>query len=813
MEKDSIDNTRLSSETVGGSVDITFYPPKEKSKGVRKKIEAWPKLFMSFENAKPPSSQDKNDLPGFSPATFTNDVRKNENVESLFALVWDFDKGTTTIEEALAFYQGHLACAYTSWSHVPEKPRFRLVVVFSRGVSAKEYSKIWSAEADRIESAGHEIDKSCKDASRLWFLPCRRDEHYTTVIQEGQPLDVEGILIESGCYDVPETPTPTDEPSGKDENDKEVEKTPPQSEPEDGESDKAREQFVKKIKALSRLENIIKPAGGWEKKTEDRWRCSSPLRAGDTNPSFYIKLSEQVWYDFGLGAGGDVLTYYQKLWGCSYRVALNRRAQQLGIERFSCSDLGNAERLAFRFGKRIHYVPAWKKWLIWTGKRWREDDKQVIERLAQEAVRGIDKEADNESDPDRKKALRKHAVKSEANGRKVALIEQAKSLPGIPITPEDLDRDLWLFNAGNGTVDLRTGELRPHRREDLLTKISDTAYQPDAVCPTYERFLAEVLPDPEIRELVWMLDASSLSGEVRDHWLAYHYGGGRNGKTTHEEIILHVFGDYGRKIPSELLVAKRGESHPTEKTTLYGIRYAAASETEENRLMNVAFMKQATGGDRISARRMREDYWEFAPTHHLHINGNHKLIIRETKDAIWDRLLLIPWTVRIEPDRQDKRLGKKLKAEAPGILARLVQRCLVWQRDGLRIPDAVRLATQEYRDDMDVLGDFIATCCIVGEAETAVTKDTRDLYSAKALYQAYKWWAEDNGEMIVSQTAFGTQLRERGFDKKRNSKGRTIWTGIRVRTPEESSDVTWRDYREPGPGMMIDEEAMNDLAI
>lgn len=443
-------------------------------------------------------------------------------------------------------------------------------------------------------------------------------------------------------------------------------------------------------------------------------------------------------------------------------------------KRFPCTDLGNAERLVHRHGEDLRYVAPWEKWIVWTGARWQIANKKQVERLAQTTVRSIYKEAADEADPDRRRVLAEHGKRSESNARKVAMIEQAKSLPGIPIVPDDLDNKPWLLNVQNGTIDLTTGELRDHRRDDMLTKMSGTSYDPSATCPLYDGFLARVLPDEHVREHVNRLDGYALTGVVREHVLPIHYGAGRNGKGVHANILLHIMGDYARQIPTEVLLTKRSDSHPTEKATLFGIRLGIAAETDENRAMNVAFVKQATGGDRISARRMREDFWDFDPTHKLQLSTNHRLVIRETKDAVWERVLLIPWTVKVPEAERDTKLTEKLKAEAPGILAKLVRACLAWQKDGLAIPAAVRVATENYRSEMDVLGKFIAEKCIV---------DEHAVEGATPLFTAFTEWAKANNEKETSQTAFGTALGERGFENKRDTKtGRSVWLGLRLRT-------------------------------
>jgi hypothetical protein len=311
------------------------------------------------------------------------------------------------------------------------------------------------------------------------------------------------------------------------------------------------------------------------------------------------------------------------------------------------TDLGNAERFVDQHGTDIRFCVPWKKWLCWDGTRWKIDDTQQVERWAHDTVRAIYGEAARENDPDKRKALVSHAVQSESASRIAAMTSLAEAL--VPVRPEEFDRDHWLFNVQNGTVDLRTGKLREHRRGDFITKLSPVEFDPGAACPLYDAFLEKCLPDQPVRDLVCRLDGYALSGVIREHVFPIHHGKGRNGKGVHTNTLLHVMGDYAKQIPTEVLMASRGEAHPTGRATLFGVRFAAAVEAEEGAALNVAFVKQATGGDRISARKMKEDFWEFDPTHKLQFSTNHRPVIRATDDGIWDRVLLIPWLVRFAP--------------------------------------------------------------------------------------------------------------------------------------------------------------------
>jgi len=226
----------------------------------------------------------------------------------------------------------------------------------------------------------------------------------------------------------------------------------------------------------------------------------------------------------------------------------------------------------------------------------------------------------------------------------------------------------------------------------------------------------------------------------------------------------------------DLLLAKRSDRHPTELADLFGKRLVTAVESGEGRRLNEALIKQLTGGDKIRARRMREDFWEFEPTHKLWLATNHKPQVRGTDLAIWSRLKLVPFTVAFPEERQDRQLPKKLLAELPGILRWAVEGCLAWQKDGLGVPDEVKAATETYRQEQDILAVFLSECCVINPLAKAAAKD---------LYRAYVEWCEETGERPTSQRNFGMRLTERGFERYRGGKsGGFMWRGIGLLTEQ-----------------------------
>jgi putative DNA primase/helicase len=435
-------------------------------------------------------------------------------------------------------------------------------------------------------------------------------------------------------------------------------------------------------------------------------------------------------------------------------------------ERFNLTDLGNAERFVARHGRDVRYCYPWAKWLVWTGARWERDEAGKVHRLAKETVRSIYGEAAAAEDEDRRKALAQHATRSEAESKIRAMLELAKS--EVPVSPDELDADPWLLNAPNGTVDLRTGELRAHRREDLLTKMVGTDYDPEAPAAAWGAFLERVLPGEDLRTYVQRSVGNSATGDTSEQVMFINHGVGANGKSTFQEVVSATLGDYAMRTPTETLLAKRVGGVPNDVARLKGARFVAASETEEGRRLAESLVKDLTGQDTISARYMRAEWFDFKPTHKLWLSTNHKPEIRGTDNAIWRRIRLIPWSVTIPPAQRDHKLSEKLCAELPGILAWIVQGCLAWRREGLRAPNEVRQATREYKAEMDLLAGFLDDCCVVHRnAEVGATD----------LYNAYKGWAETSGERVETQRKFGTRLAERGFAKEKIG-GLVRWFGI-----------------------------------
>jgi putative DNA primase/helicase len=373
------------------------------------------------------------------------------------------------------------------------------------------------------------------------------------------------------------------------------------------------------------------------------------------------------------------------------------------------TDLGNGERLVARYGRKIRYCTPWGKWLVWDGRRYALDKTRVINRIAKKTTRAMYEEAATIQEDAERKALAMHAMATESRPRIEAMIAMASAEAGVPVLPEELDRDGWLFNCLNGTIDLRTGRLRPHSQADLITQLCPVEFDPHAKCPLWDATLELFFMSDRRLIAYWQrLCGNALVGVVRDHVMPVAYGTGSNGKSTILGTLMALMGDdYAMKAPPAMLMAKAHETHPTDRADLFGKRLVIAIETESGRRLDEVMVKELTGGDRIRARRMREDFWEFSSTHTLIMATNHKPVIRGTDHGIWRRLKLVPFSVQVDGEQADTSMPERLRAEFPGILAWCVRGCLAWQEIGLNEPDCVRAATDEYRSEQDVIGTFL----------------------------------------------------------------------------------------------------------
>lgn len=439
------------------------------------------------------------------------------------------------------------------------------------------------------------------------------------------------------------------------------------------------------------------------------------------------------------------------------------------------------ESLALRFTARhehdLRYVHLWGRWLRWDGQRWRTDETLETFDLARAIARAASAEIVERNGSAK-------VASSVASAKTVAAIERlARADRRHATRTEDWDADPWLLNTPGGTVDLKTGSLRPHAREDLITKI--TAVAPGGACPLWLGFLDRVFrSDQELIAFARRMLGYSLTGSIRDHALFFLYGTGGNGKGVFLNTWHKIMGDYSCIASMETFVASKTERHPTDLAMLRGARAVMAQETEQGHRWAESRIKALTGGDAISARFMRQDFFTFEPAFKLMIAGNHKPSLRNVDEAVRRRFNLVPFTVTIPKAERDPNLPQKLEAEWPGILAWALEGCLEWQRIGLAPPPAVLDATEGYLADEDAIGRFLDERCETG--------DMLVMEEVKELFASWRDWCNATGEYAGSTKRFSQNLETRGFQRIQHpSNRRACFAGIRL-VVRGASD--WSDF-------------------
>lgn len=419
---------------------------------------------------------------------------------------------------------------------------------------------------------------------------------------------------------------------------------------------------------------------------------------------------------------------------------------------FSDHDL--AVKVMTKHGDRIRAVPVWGAFLVWDGSRWLRDTKNRVDSLISEVlVVEADRAARMGATPNEQRQWM-GVAKGILNGNTVGRVRRLiAASPALALDPSQLDTDPWLLNTPGGAVNLRNGALLTHNADRLCSK-SAAVTPGTASCPRWLRFLDEACDGPDMVDFLRRFAGYCLTGNTSEHSLCFVHGPGGNGKSVFLDTLAYVLGDYATQAPMETFTAARFDRHPTELAALNGARLVTASETDAGRRWNEARLKQLTGGDAVTARLMRSDFFTFKPTFKLLIVGNHKPVLRAADEAMRRRLHLVPFVKR--PEHPDKELVEKLRAEAPGILRWMIEGCLEWQQVGLNPPESVLLATDEYFDDEDAMGRWISEECVVDETERVLTLDA---------YGSWRDWCARMGEHPGSAKSFAARVEAHGFKK------------------------------------------------
>jgi putative DNA primase/helicase len=441
------------------------------------------------------------------------------------------------------------------------------------------------------------------------------------------------------------------------------------------------------------------------------------------------------------------------------------------------TDLGNARRLTARHGNDIHYVSEWNVWIVWNDKsqRWEIDRNGAIMRLAEETSLSIFNEAMTLNNQTDRNELLRHAMRSQSEARLTAMINLARAEEGVTISAEMLDADPWLLGVQNGVIDLKQGTFRPARREDLITKSAGAYFDPDADCPNWEQFLQTVTGnDPDLQSYLQRVTGYVLTGSVREEVTFMPYGTGCNGKSTYRETLHSLMGSYALAADANLLVERKATGGATEEIArLKGKRFVAVNETAENDQLNEARVKFITSQDMITARNLYGHFFDFFPTHKAFITTNHKPIIRGTDEGIWRRVHLIPFTIAIDVSAVERDFReRRLVPELSGILNWALAGLAAYLREGLNPPNSVLASTQEYRSDMDVVGQWIQERCQLDPHATITTG---------AAYMDYSGWANEEVGWALGKLKFRRHLGDRGFTPAKGTGGVRLIAGLRLK--------------------------------
>jgi putative DNA primase/helicase len=453
---------------------------------------------------------------------------------------------------------------------------------------------------------------------------------------------------------------------------------------------------------------------------------------------------------------------------------------------YAMTDLGNAERMVAYHGDKIRWDIASKHWRVWDGRRWMKDSDLKVGTLAADTARRIRLEAaeapaNGSGAKDLGAELFSWAVKSESRDRLSAIVEVVKSRPGVAVDAKELDANPWVLNVMNGTIDLKTGELHPHNRDDLITKLSGVEYRPGTRDERWERFLEDITGgDKELVSFLQVCAGYTLTGDTSEEKLFIVYGPEDSGKTTFLETLRVCLGEYSRTIQCDLLTRKRdaggGGTASPELAALAGARLAAGSEMEQGREMAEALAKNLTGGEPITARHLYAEMFEFMPQFKLWLALNHCPKVSAEDGAMWRRVLRIGFEHTVPKEKRDKTLKPYLRdpsGGAPAILAWAVEGCLRWQKEGLKVPECVSRSTAAYRSESDPLALFFEDCLQVSNMGWTPWS---------AIWDAYCRHAQEMGtadRYRVQPKRLQERLRDKGCVSAKRSIGRG-WTGVEV---------------------------------
>ncbi len=441
------------------------------------------------------------------------------------------------------------------------------------------------------------------------------------------------------------------------------------------------------------------------------------------------------------------------------------------------TDLGNAERFKAMYTGKAMFITKMNKWFFYDGKRFVEDTCQVVVQMTKELLRKCQELKDQFKDESLQKFFIKHLKKSESNGKVNALLDLAES--EMPINPDQLDSDPYLFNVLNGTVNLKIGELLTHSGNHKISKLASVNFDPRAACPVFQRFMGEITcGDVDLARYIQKVIGYCLTGLANEQYLWVLHGLGSNGKTTFIETIKKIIGEYGRSADISTFTYKQSEQIRNDLARLFDARVVTSVEAQEGKRLDESVVKQVTGGDPVTCRFLFKEHFEYIPKFKLFMVVNHLPHINGTDRGIWRRIKVIPFAASFEGKNKDKDLLQKLDAELSGILNWAIQGCLLWQKEGLSEPTAVQAAGKKYQEDEDTLEDFLS--------EFTEREAGRSI-AASQLFSLYSERQKEFGAKVMSIKVFSQKLAIKGIEKERGTGGRVYYMGLKEKGPDSNS--------------------------
>jgi putative DNA primase/helicase len=757
----------------------------------------------------------KNELPLFIPAEFVaGDIirRSSHNVLAVTLGVLDLDHGTAEEQaQVLAIVKRYGHAVYTSFSHDPNgQHKHRAIVKLSRPVQLTE----WRAFFPRMLDHFHALkvaDSKCKDACHMYFVPGGDINRYSSYGADGDALDVDMILAAPA-------------PEGAEEVQPEAfEDTLPEEERDEIGSG-LKELWLAKLAHLTR-DIEIRPYPGpiYDLKSHGVFGlargCPHILSAEKLKSAVMAALD----YRYSKARGEDAYSVPV------YRVRAEEHVDHAiaeGMQRpwwpkksiqtvtRPLTEYGLAERLVDRHHKDIRWEPQWQSWIGWNGKHWDNNaGTEVVRQKVFETTRSIPKEADalaedyivakelyqsTLSDPNidakvkveaefKYEQLRKQietlyafALKCETSAKEGNAATVASHFPQVITTSSAFNRNPWLVNFTNGTLDLSTGEFREHRREDFVTRVVPYPFIPDAECVLFDKFMREFMGGNErMINFLWRALGYSACGVTDEQKIFLLHGDGANGKSTFLNLMMELFGQgptgYAMAANSENLLSTRGSSkHETWRMSLAGVRLVCCQEVDEGRAFAESLIKELTGSDMITGRKMYQNEWSYKPEFSLWLAINHLPHVRGTDEGIWRRLCVVECKASFK-DKPDRELPRRLLNEAPGIWARIAREAKLWIKERLVLPREIIVANTLYRQEQDPLRDFVKRWCVV-DAEAVEPRPT--------LWAAYEEYCTENKTRVFHERKRFYAALEKQFSAKKLH-GERFFAGLRIKTPKE----------------------------